>query len=75
MSRRTQAEIFIQTLEEMLDHERERKKARLRRQLKAHVKRFVAQFRTDFNGVRRPSEWTPQGRRTAPETVPRFRDE
>ena len=75
MTPRTKAEVFIQTLEEMCDHDRELRKARLRLQLKAHVKRFVEEFRSDFAGTRHVSEWTPQGGQRAHEVGRRFRHE
>lgn len=75
MTPRTRAEVFIQTLEEIRDHERERRKARLRLQLKAHVKRFVEAFRFDFDGGRHVSDWTPQAGQSADEAGRRFRDD
>lgn len=69
MPRRTQAEIFIRTLEEMLDRERQVPKARQRLWIRAHVERFVSKFRTDPDGARPASEWTPTGKRT-PEDAP-----
>ncbi len=60
MPHQTQAEMFIQTLAQMRDEDRERRKFRLRLEVKAHAERFMKAFRTNVNDSRHPSEWTPQ---------------
>jgi len=65
MPRRTQAETFIQTLTELRDAERDRQKARVRRQLKSYVKRFILDFRIGYGEARRSSGWLPPDRPTA----------
>lgn len=75
MTPRTKAEVFIQTLEEIYEYECKRKKARLRLQVKAHVKRFVEAFRSDQDGRRNASESTPQGRQLARHAGRQLRDD
>ncbi len=73
--RQTRAEIFIKTLEELRDDERERQKVRLRLQHKAQAERFMKAFRAEFDDSRRPSEWTPQSKPTGREAVRQVRDD
>lgn len=63
MALRPQAGNFIATPEGLRDNERESRKAQLRLQLKARVRRFVEEFQTGFNGTRHPSAWS---RKTKP---------
>lgn len=56
MPQQTQTEMFIQTLAQMREEERERQKFRLRLEVKAHAERFMKAFRTNVNDSRRPSE-------------------
>lgn len=65
MARQIQAEMFIQTLADMLDDERERQSVRLRRQNKARAERFVQAFWAKFESVGRPSKWNLQTNHTA----------
>jgi len=61
----TQAEMFIRTLTGLRDDERALKKARLRVQLKAHLKRFAQGFRSDFADSRQTPDWSPQSNMAA----------
>lgn len=63
----TQAEIFIETLAELLDAEHDRPTAVQRLRHKAHANRFMKTYRAQFAPSARPSEWTPQGERTTQE--------
>lgn len=54
MARQTQAEIFITTLSELRDDERERQRARLRLQHRAHAERFVQASLNKRDDGRRP---------------------
>lgn len=65
MPRETQAEVFIRTLTELLDAERERQKERLRRRHKAHAERFVKAFQARVGRSGHPSQWAGQGGQTA----------
>ena len=60
MTQRTQAEVFIQTLREMCEHEREQKNIRRRRELKALVRQFVLEIRSDFDGHREALQINPR---------------
>ncbi len=75
MDRNTQTEVFIQTLAEMLDHERECQKARLRIQVRTHVDRFMKEFGTGPVGRRRMSASPVQSRPTGQKTGPQMQDE
>lgn len=63
MRLQTQAEIFIQTLEDMLQHDRAREKRRLRRQVQTHVDRFMMESRANPDGKIRPQDRTTTGTR------------
>ena len=63
MTLRTKAEIYVETLEETRIYERESRRAWLRSQLKARIRRFVEEFRTGFQGSPRP---LVRSRKTAP---------
>lgn len=52
MSQKTKAKIFIQTLEEMRNHDRECQKARLRLKIKAQVDRFMKDVPSAPDGSR-----------------------
>lgn len=73
MYQQTQAEIFIQTLEDMLQHDRARQKRLLRRQVKTHVDRFMIESRASLDGKRqsqdRTTRGTPNDRETATQTL------
>lgn len=75
MDRKLQAEVFIQTLEEMLDHERECRKARLRIQVKPRVDRFMKEFGTGVCGRRRMSASPVQSRQMGQKTGAQIEDE
>ena len=60
MSQETQAEMFIRTLTEMWEEDLERRKARLRLDLKTHVRRFVEEFHSERHGRRRHLKVVPK---------------
>lgn len=69
MPMQTQAEIFIKTLEDMLERDRARQKKRLRRQVKTHVDRFMIKSRANSDGKGQSSEQTTTGARIDRETT------
>ena len=73
MTQRTQAEVFIQTLREMCEYEREQKNIRLRRELKARVRQFVLEFRSDFHPHRHVPQSNFRARQSASEEGERAR--
>lgn len=75
MPRQTQVEMFIQTLATILEDERERQSARLRRQNKAQAERFVQAFWAKFESARRPSKWSLQSNHTAQLAARQSREE
>ena len=58
MTLRTHAESFVETLEDARFYEHQSRKAWLRLQLKARIRQFVEEFRTDFDGSPRVSDWS-----------------
>ena len=60
MPRQSQAEMFIQTLADILDEERQRHSVRMRRLNKASAERFVEAFWAKYESARRPSKWNLQ---------------
>ena len=67
MSTETNAEIFIQTLTELWQEECQRKKARLRLQMKESVKRFVEEFQAEpGNSRHRPTRTVQTTRKALP---------
>jgi len=59
MQGQTKAEVFIKTLESLLEEEREIRRARLLRQHKAHARKYIQAFPTGFDESRVLPEWTP----------------
>lgn len=57
MQKYTQAEIFITTLEDVLDAERELRRVQALSQQKANAKRYIQAFPAVFDDSRAPSEW------------------
>ncbi len=66
MSQKTQAEIFIQTLEEMRNHDRACQKARLRLKIKAQVDCFMKGIPSAPDGSRSCAARTAQGAQPLP---------
>ena len=66
MPQNTQADVFINTLAELVAAERERRADRLRLQHKANADRFMRAFRTEFNNHIHISEWNPHSQQTLP---------
>lgn len=60
MPTESQAELFIRTLSELRDDERETQRARIRMQIRDYVNRFVKEFRTDLKGSGSLADWTPK---------------
>lgn len=75
MPQKIQAEIFMQTLEEMRDHDRECQKARLRLKIKAQVDRFTKEFGTGPGGSQQVSGRPVQSRLTGQKPGPQMQDE
>lgn len=55
MPRNSQAEVFIKTLADVLQEDRERRSLRLQRQVRDHAERYITAFRTDVDGSLQPS--------------------
>ncbi|WP_209427879.1 hypothetical protein [Pararhodobacter sp. SW119] len=62
MPQHTQAELFIKTLAELRDAERESRTTRLRDQHKVHAERFMKTFWAEVDDTMRLSEWRVQDR-------------
>ncbi|RFU13868.1 hypothetical protein DZD18_04685 [Rhodobacteraceae bacterium W635] len=69
MRLQTQAAIFIQTLEDMLQHDRARQKRRLSRQVKTHVDRFMIASRANPEGKKWSQDRATTGTRPDRETA------
>ena len=57
MPRPNDAEVFIRVLTELWEEDRKLKKARLHLELKAHVRRFVEEFRIERKGGGPSPNW------------------
>lgn len=60
MSSEPTVNVFIKTLAEMLESQRERRTVRMRRQHKAQAERFLQTYRAGPDGELQPLSWTQE---------------